>query len=122
MNLTDKEIEKAAKMQFCDLDYPTLEKNKMEGLWSAGAKFARDHSPKFKTLEDWGWKVVEPIPQWETAIVCDFEFSIYHVIKNENGFFWFGAYRTNANQCDSFDHGKQLAQSDYENKLKALLK
>lgn len=110
--LTDEEIEKAGENEF-----NPFESANAQIAFRRGAKFARDHSPKFKTLEEIGW---EPDTIWEYHYVTT-EFGEYRV-RNYPHFFRVVFPGQVAIDCLSIYHGKQLAQSDYENKLKALLK
>lgn len=108
---TDEDIEKAAR------DYAESFKT---GEWfenirvDAGihcAKWVRDQQPKLKTLDNWGWQenlVITPI-------------AIYEVFYNRrtNEYKW-RKTGTKAQVCDSIDHGKQLAQADYERRINEL--
>lgn len=120
MNLTDEEIEKYALDEASTLYWADFHDgiNYKHGIIK-GAKFARDHSPKFKTLEEIGWRkgrnlVVETaLGSW---IIYDEPEGVslsFHEWK-KTGF--------KTRKAKSVEHSKQLAQSDYENKLKALLK
>lgn len=77
-----------------------------------GAKWVRDQQPKLKTLEDFGWSknnyASTPIGKYEVwrGSLTDM-------------FFWRLVDRTSCG-CDSIDHGKQLAQADYEKRVNEL--
>lgn len=109
--ITDEDIEKAAR-RACDgiEDEDQL----MYALkdFKRGAKWVRDQQPKLKTLEDFGWSknnyASTPIGKYEVwrGSLTDM-------------FFWRLVDRTSCG-CDSIDHGKQLAQADYEKRVNEL--
>ena len=116
--LTDEEIEKYALNEANALNWADFHDgiNYKHGIIK-GAKFARDHSPKFKTLEDLSWHIIYGADGTEGRSVR-VVFGYYTVYPDR----WFYSEEMGTKPCSSIDNGKQLAQSDYENKLKALLK
>lgn len=72
-------------------------------------------APKFKTLEAIGWKSYDR-NTWLEIKTCFGDYAVFsdntYAVPDKN----------ECLPCDNLDHGKQLAQKDYEEKCKSLLK
>lgn len=81
-------------------------------------------APKFKTLEEFGWTVEFAASDGGTVSVgVNLPLGYYIVTSHVDGSFTWNFLKIGRGKpCDSVEHGKQLAQKDYEEKCKSLLK
>lgn len=113
MRLTNEEIEKKGH-EF----YPDVEGESWAGsraVFKTGAMFARNYSPKLKTLNEWGWVR-------NRVVHVGSEHSIHFSYKLESGYVffrssWRGIEWLNVGVYEDVEHGKKVAQLDYDNKI-----
>src|SRR5258706_12522060 len=102
-DLTDEEIEKYCKSI-------GLYKWTIDRCISA-AKFARDHSPKFKTLDDIKWWLDHQNMR-ESCYYVDTAFGIYYA--QWGGTSWWMGLDGIKHKAKDMKDAMQLAQSDYD--------
>lgn len=91
----------------------------MRHSFSEGAKWVCDQQPKLKPLE---WQEDDEPVKFKKYFIAETPFGTsYCVFQNRRGKFYCD-YGPNifAEDCDSIDHGKQLAQADYERRINEL--
>jgi len=120
--LDQVEIGSMIVYRFNDHDFQQVVNNQQEeeiNILKRDAKFARDHSPKFKTLE---WITNTGFLFYAKA---EISFGTYEVSQNQSLWgpdFWGWAFNGHFEKCIDKEEAFKQAQSDYEVKLKALLK
>lgn len=107
MKLTDEEIEKAAKEYAEQYMDSQVGKEHIALACADFTKWARDQQPKLKPMP---WEYDEPFDWW----IAETSFGQYivrtRVTTPDKKFI----------NCNDFDHGKQLAQADYERRINEL--
>src|SRR6478672_862919 len=112
---TDEEIEKAASEHSEPIKGPT-HSGFAQHDFIVGAKWARDQQPKLKTLE---WRTSFRGDGRGSFSSADTPFITYEVTNDDALCSW-GISGFATRICDNVDHGKQLAQADYENRVNKL--
>jgi len=110
---TDEEIEKESTV------HPITTTDARKGF-VFGAKWARDQQPKLKTLE-W-FQTNRNTIKAQTLVAV---YWVYHsMVNGKDKFTWNFQYLDDKfyapQDCDSEEHGKQLAQADYEKRVNEL--
>lgn len=116
--ITNDQIEKAAAAYVNDEDGNNPHSFIQYPAFYEGAKWARDQQ-KLKTLE---WNSVAYASDGGSHVIAaSISFGFYAVTFHygSNTYTW--SYNDGKEHpCDDFDHGKQLAQADYEKRVNEL--